>query len=94
MSFFTLLFSLGLFLPAYIKGVYGYGATGDKLADIVLWVVISFGAVMNIGLVCSMLIEDKSISTIAMILTLVIVIAFSIRGTKLEKTLGFNKKPE
>lgn len=40
MSIFAFLFSLALFVPAYVKGVYGY----SNLGDIVLCVVISFGA--------------------------------------------------
>lgn len=91
MSIFALLFSLGLFFPAYIKAVYGNGNLGDKLADIVLWVMISFGAVMNVGLVLSMVFHDKAIPTIAMILNLLTVIFFSIRGTKLERTPGLKK---
>ncbi len=91
MSIFTFLFSLGLFVPAYVKGVYGYSNLGDKLADIVLWVVISFGAVMNVGWIFSMLFQDKIFPTIAMVLTLLIVIFFSIRGTKLEKLLKLKK---
>lgn len=91
MSFFIFLFSIGLFVPAYVKGVYGYGDLGDKLADMVLWVVISFGAVMNIGLVFSMAFQDTIIPTIAMISILFIVIYFSIKGTKLEIFLGVKK---
>ena len=91
MSIFAFLFSLGLFVPAYIKGVYGYSSSGDKLADIVLWVVISFGAVMNVGLVFSIAFQNKIIPTIAMLLTLLIVIFFSIKGTRLESSLGLKK---
>ena len=91
MSIFALLFSIGLFVPAYIRGAYGYSNLGDKLADIVLWVVISFGSVMNVGIVFSMAFQDEIVPTIAMLLTLFTVTIFAIRGTKLERALGLKK---